>query len=54
MAMDINEAVLRVRSDDWRGVHPREQKIKQALFKILQDEGEVERIFLIVKQQSEY
>jgi type I restriction enzyme, R subunit len=50
----IDEAVRNVRHDGWRGVLAREQIIKGALFEVLKDEIEVERIFLIVKQQSEY
>ena len=47
-------AVKQVRPDEWRGVQAREQVIKAALYGILQDEAEVERIFLIIKAQSEY
>ena len=54
MAMRIDEAVKRVRPDGWRGVQPREQVIKYELFKILQDEAEVERLFLVIKAQAEY
>ncbi|MBU1699647.1 MAG: restriction endonuclease subunit R, partial [Candidatus Eisenbacteria bacterium] len=54
LAMKIDESVKRVRYDDWRGIRPREQEIKRALFEILKDEAEVERIFLIVKAQKEY
>lgn len=54
LTIDIDEAVRRVRHDGWRGVQPREQVIKGALFDLLKDEAEVERIFLIVKQQAEY
>ena len=43
-----------VRPDDWRGVQAREQVIKAALYGVLQDVAEVERIFLIVKPQKEY
>jgi len=43
-----------VRPDGWRGVEPRERAIKQALFGILRDVAEVERIFLIIKAQKEY
>jgi type I restriction enzyme, R subunit len=43
-----------VRPDDWRSVETRERAIKQALFGILQDVAEVERIFLIIKAQKEY
>ena len=54
LAQAIDEAVKRARPDDWRGVQAREQVIKHALYGILKDTTEVERIFLIVKQQSEY
>ena len=53
-AMEIDATVKRVRPDGWRGVQAKEQVIKAALYKSLQDEAEVERIFLIVKAQSEY
>jgi len=43
-----------VRPDDWRGVQSREQTIKRALYGVLQDVAEVERVFLIVKAQTEY
>jgi type I restriction enzyme R subunit len=54
LALWIDEAVNHFRPDDWRGVRAREQVIKQAIFSILQDEAEVERIFPIIKQQREY
>ncbi len=54
LALKIDETVKHVRPDGWRGVQAREQVIKRALYKLLQDEAEVERIFLIVKAQREY
>lgn len=54
LAIRIDEAVKRTRPDDWRGVQAREQVIKAALYDVLQDEGEVERIFLIIRAQREY
>jgi type I restriction enzyme R subunit len=54
LAMEIDQAIRRVRPDGWRGVQPREQVIKAELYKILKDEAEVERIVLIVKAQREY
>ncbi|MFO0698949.1 MAG: HsdR family type I site-specific deoxyribonuclease [Nitrospira sp.] len=54
LALRIDEAVRRVRPDGWRGVQAREQVIKRALYDVLRDESEVERIFLIVKAQREY
>jgi len=54
LAIDIDTAVKKNRHDDWRGVKAREQVIKSALFGVLKDESEVERIFLIIKAQKEY
>ncbi len=54
LALKLDAAVKRVRPDGWRGVQAREQVIKAALYEILQDEAEVERIFLIIKAQAEY
>ena len=53
-AIEIDAAVKRVRPDEWRGVQAREQVIKAALYASLQDEAEVERMFLIIKAQGEY
>lgn len=54
LALKIDETIKHVRPDGWRGVHAREQVIKGALYGILQDEDEVERIFLIIKEQKDY
>jgi len=54
LALKIDEAVRKVRPDGWRGIQAREQVIKQALYDVLRDVAEVERIFLIVKAQTEY
>ena len=54
LALNIDATVRGVRPDGWRGVQAREQVIKAALYGILQDFTEVERIFLIIKAQSEY
>jgi type I restriction enzyme R subunit len=54
LAIKIDNAVKKVRHDSWRGVQAREQVIKAALYGVLQDEGEVERIFLIIRAQTEY
>lgn len=54
LALKIDEAVRKVRPDGWRGVQTREQVIKGALYDLLRDETEVERIFLIIKAQAEY
>ena len=54
LALRIDAAIRRSRPDGWRGVQTRELVIKRALFEILRDAAEVERVFLIVKAQSEY
>ena len=54
VALRIDEAIRKTRPDGWRGVQAREQVIKRALFDVLANEAEVERIFLIVKAQREY
>ncbi|MEW4569501.1 HsdR family type I site-specific deoxyribonuclease [Tautonia sp. JC769] len=54
LALRIDETVKATRPDGWRGVQAREQVIKAALYGVLQDPDEVERIFLIIKAQKEY
>jgi len=54
LALKIDEVVKQTRPDGWRGVQAREQVIKAALYGVLQDKVEVERIFPIIKQQTEY
>jgi type I restriction enzyme R subunit len=54
VALKIDECVRHVRPDGWRGVQARELVIKAAIYGVLQDAAEVERIFLIVKAQGEY
>lgn len=53
-ALKVDKAVRAARLDDWRGVQAREQMIKRALFEALGDADQVERIFPIIKAQSEY
>lgn len=54
LALQIDEAVRSNRPDDWRGIQTREQVVKAALYGVLQDKAEVERIFTIIKAQREY
>lgn len=54
LARRIDAAVRRVKPEGWRGVPARENTIKKALYEILGDVDEVERIFLIIKAQSDY
>ena len=55
LALTIDETIKQVRPNDWRGVQAREQVIKAALYKILQDVEEVERLFKIIfEHKGEY
>lgn len=54
LALQIDSEVKKVRPADWRGVQPRENVIKKALWEILNDDAEVERIFQIIVNQREY
>jgi type I restriction enzyme, R subunit len=54
LALRIDQAVKRDRPDGWRGIEARERVIKAAIYGVLPDIAEVERIFLIIKEQKEY
>ena len=55
LAIKLDDAVKRVRSDAWRGHQARENEIKRAMLPLLgNDATEVERVFLIINQQQEY
>jgi type I restriction enzyme R subunit len=53
-ALRVDEAVRNARPDDWRGHQPREQMIKRALYSVVGNDEEVERLFPVIKAQSEY
>ncbi len=54
LALRLDEAVKTGRPDAFRGIQARENVVKGILNQFLQDPAEVERIFLIIKAQSEY
>ncbi len=55
VAIELDYEIKRVRPDGWRGIQARENVIKAALLPLLKnDEDEVERMFLIIKAQTEY
>jgi type I restriction enzyme R subunit len=54
LALRIDSTVRQVRPDDWRGIQAKEQLIKAALFGVVQDAAEVERLFSILVAQPEY
>lgn len=54
LAVKINSAVISAKLDGFRNNPVKENKIKRALYKILNDDTEVERIFKIIVEQEEY
>ncbi len=54
LALKLDAAIKTGRQDAWRGVVAREQIVKQAMFDVLQDIKEVNRLFPIVFAQKEY
>ena len=54
LVLAIDTAIHSKRIADWRWNPPAEKLIKQAIYKIIPDIEEVERIFQIVKQQNDY
>jgi type I restriction enzyme, R subunit len=54
LAMVCDQKIRYIKKDDWRGNLQKENEIKAALYEVLQEEKEVERIFAIVKEQREY
>ena len=54
LATRIDARIKQVRPADWRGVHSREQEIKRAIYEIVKDEAETERLFAIIYHQREY
>lgn len=54
LAIKVHESVIKYRPDSWRGVDVKEKVIKGCLYEIFKDKDEVERIFAIIVEQSEY
>lgn len=54
LALECDEAIKYNKLADWRGDEKKELVLKAALYKVLKDVDEVERLFPIIKQQSEY
>ena len=54
LAIQVDTAIIISKSDGWRGNTAKENLIKQAIYKLLNDIEEVERIFNIAIQQLDY
>ncbi len=53
-AIALHEDLLANIPDGWRGVGPREQRVKQVIYAIVENRAEVERLFAIIEQQVGY
>ena len=53
-AIRLHKAIVKARQEGFRNNPVKENKIKRALYQILNDEDEVERIYQIVVEQEEY
>jgi type I restriction enzyme R subunit len=54
LSLRVDRTVRQVRPDGWRGVQAKEQVIKAALYALLQDPTDVERLFEVLVAQPEY
>ena len=54
LTLRLDASIKKHRPNAWRGVKAKEQIVKQAMFRELLDEPEVERLFRIVFNQTEY
>lgn len=54
LALKIDAKVKAVRPHGWRGVQAKERVIQSALFDLLGDEAQVDKIFSILKANQEY
>lgn len=54
LALEMDETVRLLKPSHWRGVEAKENIIKGAIWQLLREEAEVERIFKIIEQQDEY
>ena len=54
LALKLDAAIKAKRQDAWRGVVAKEQMVKQAMFDVLKDIQEVNRLYPIVFAQKEY
>lgn len=54
LALKLHENINEYKPNGWRGIDTRELTVKQAIYRVIGNEKETERIFEIVKKQAEY
>jgi type I restriction enzyme, R subunit len=53
-AMDVHEAMAEYAPNGWKGDSAKENKIKEEIYKRLEDFDETNRVFEVIKKQNEY
>ena len=54
LALQVHESIVEYKPNGWRGIDTREKTVKKAIYSVLGNVDETERIFEIVKKQAEY
>ncbi len=54
LALALDEIIIKTKKAEWRGNLQKEREIKKAILSVVKNENEVERIFELVKNQTEY
>jgi len=54
LALKVHGNIMENKPNGWRGIDTREKTVKKAIYSVLKDIDETERIFEIVKKQAEY
>ncbi len=54
LALKVHESIILYKPNGWRGIDTREKVVKKAIYDILGNVEDTERIFEIVKKQAEY
>ena len=54
LALKVHESIILYKPNGWRGIDTREKVVKKAIYDILGNVDDTERIFEIVKKQAEY
>jgi len=54
LALTLHDCILEYKPNGWRGIDTREKVVKKAIYSVLNNFEDTERIFDIVKKQAEY
>lgn len=54
LAIALDQEILRTKKDDWRGNKIKEREVKNAIKKIVADDEQADKVFELVKNQSDY